>query len=133
MRFLLSEVWRCAALAWPSSRCRVCEHRLSLLSAGRQALQPAPIDTYDVTIFASTARTRCSGRSLVDPGVRKVVVQGPPGGTRSFGDQREIALDVRPCTRYYLVAVQAEPAGLRFRHPRRLRGAGRRLHAPARS
>ena len=30
-----------------------------------------------------------------------------PGGTRSLGEQREISLDVRPCTRYYLVAVRA--------------------------
>ena len=43
---------------------------------------------------------------LVDPGVRKVVVQGPPGGARHLGEEREISLDVRPCTRYYLVAVR---------------------------
>ena len=89
----------------------------------------APIDTYDVTILSVDGKDTLFRQVLVDPGVRKVVVQGPPGGTRSFGDQREISLDVRPCTRYYLVAVQAEPAGFRLRRPRRLRGAPRRLHA----
>jgi hypothetical protein len=44
---------------------------------------------------------------LVEPGVRKVVVQGPPGGALHLGEEREIALDVRPCTRYYLVAVKS--------------------------
>ena len=44
---------------------------------------------------------------LVDPGVRKVVVQGPRGAANHLGEEREISLDVRPCTRYYLVAVRA--------------------------
>jgi len=66
----------------------------------------APIDTYDVTILSVDGKDTPYREVLVDPGVRKIVVQGPPGGTRSFGDQREISLDVRPCTRYYLVAVR---------------------------
>ena len=66
----------------------------------------APIDTYDVTILSVDGKDTRYREVLVDPGVRKVVVQGPPGGTRSVGDQREISLDVRPCTRYYLVAVR---------------------------
>ena len=66
----------------------------------------APIDTYDVTILSVDGKDTLFREVLVDPGIRKVVVQGPPGGTRSFGDQREISLDVRPCTRYYLVAVR---------------------------
>ena len=66
----------------------------------------APIDTYDVTILSVDGKDTPYREVLVDPGVRKIVVQGPSGGTRSFGDQREISLDVRPCTRYYLVAVR---------------------------
>jgi len=66
----------------------------------------APIDTYDVTILSVDGKDTLFREVLVDPGVRKIVVQGPSGGTRSFGDQREISLDVRPCTRYYLVAAR---------------------------
>ena len=44
---------------------------------------------------------------LVDPGVRKIAVQGPPGAATRLGEEREISLDIRPCTRYYLVAVRA--------------------------
>ena len=66
----------------------------------------APIDTYDVTIVRVDGKDTLLRPVLVDPGMRKVVVQGPPGGAARLGEQREIALDVRPCTRYYLVAVR---------------------------
>ncbi len=66
----------------------------------------APIDTYDVTIVRVDGKDTLLRPVLVDPGVRKVVVQGPPGGGQHLGEQREISLDVRPCTRYYLVAVR---------------------------
>ncbi len=65
------------------------------------------IDTYPVSINEVDGRSYI-GRApvLVDPGLRKVVVQGPP----TFVDlmlTRTIDLDVKPCTRYYLVAVKA--------------------------
>ena len=66
----------------------------------------APIDTYDVTILRVDGKDTLFRQVLVDPGVRKIVVQGPPGGASRWGEEREIALDVRPCTRYYLVAVR---------------------------
>jgi hypothetical protein len=66
----------------------------------------APIDTYDVTIIRVDGKDTLIRPALVDPGLRKVVVQGPPGGASHLGEQREIALNVRPCTRYYLVAVK---------------------------
>ncbi|MDQ6638765.1 MAG: hypothetical protein M3Z15_03750 [Pseudomonadota bacterium] len=66
----------------------------------------APIDTYDVSIVRVDGQTTALRPVLVDPGVRKIVVQGPPGGTRTLGLEREISLNVRPCTRYYLVAVR---------------------------
>jgi hypothetical protein len=67
----------------------------------------APIDTYDVSIVRVDGKdTLLRPPVLVDPGLRKIVVQGPPGGTRGPGLEREISLDVRPCTRYYLVAVR---------------------------
>ncbi len=66
----------------------------------------APIDTYDVTIVRVDGSDTTFRPVLVDPGPRKIVVQGPPGGTRGPGQEREIDLNVAPCTRYYLVAVK---------------------------
>jgi len=42
----------------------------------------------------------------VEPGLRKVTVQGPPTVTSRYGEQRTIELSIAPCTRYYLVAVK---------------------------
>ncbi len=66
----------------------------------------SPIDTYDVSIVRVDGKDTLLRPVQVDPGMRKIVVQGPPGGTRGQGLEREISLDVRPCTRYYLVAVR---------------------------
>ena len=64
------------------------------------------IDTYPVSINEVDGRSYLGvAPVLVDPGERTIVVQGPP----AFVDLREtrtIALNVRPCTRYYLVAVK---------------------------
>ena len=65
------------------------------------------IDTYSVVI------SRVDGRSplvndppvRVDAGMRTIEVQGPPTPTNP-GEFRSIALDVKVCTRYYLVAVK---------------------------
>jgi hypothetical protein len=66
----------------------------------------APIDTYPVTIVRVDGKDTALRPVLVDPGPRKVVVQGPPGGAMGLGQEREIDLNVAPCTRYYLVAVK---------------------------
>jgi hypothetical protein len=65
------------------------------------------IDTYPVSI------NRVDGQSplidpqvRIDPGIRTIQVQGPPTITNP-GEFRSTVLDVRPCTRYYLVAVKA--------------------------
>ena len=64
------------------------------------------IDTYAVTIVQVDGTTTALRPVAVDPGIRRIVVQGPPGGTRTAGEQREITLNIAPCTRYYLVAVR---------------------------
>jgi hypothetical protein len=64
------------------------------------------IDTYPVTILRVDGKDTTLRPVLVDPGLRRIIVQGPPGGANGLGEQREFALDVRPCTRYYLVAVR---------------------------
>ena len=66
----------------------------------------APIDTYSVTIVRVDDQTTTLRPVAVDPGRRKITVQGPPGGTKTQGEQRDFVLDVAPCTRYYLVAVK---------------------------
>jgi len=71
-----------------------------------QRYYKTPLDTYPVTILRVDGKDTTLRPVLVDPGLRKIIVQGPPGGTKAVGEQREFALDIRPCTRYYLVAVR---------------------------
>ena len=94
------------------SACASTDYHFSQLYGNRY--YRAPIDTYDVTIVRVDGKDTLLRPVLVDPGVRKVVVQGPPGGASRLGEEREIALDVRPCTRYYLVAVKPNRLSLDF-------------------
>ena len=73
-----------------------------------------PIDTYSVSIVRVDGRDNTFRPALVDPGLRQVTVQGPPGGTGGVGEERTIALVVAPCTRYYLVAVKTTPLASDF-------------------
>ena len=68
----------------------------------------ATIDTYPVSVVRVDGRDNTRRPALVDPGVREVSVQGPPGGSGGFGDVQTISLSVAPCTRYYLVAVKTQ-------------------------
>jgi hypothetical protein len=64
------------------------------------------LDTYPVTINQVDGRSYLGNAPvLVDPGARTIVVQGPPAFV-NLEETRTVALDVRPCTRYYLVAVK---------------------------
>ena len=64
------------------------------------------IDTYPVSINQVDGRSYIgSAPVMVDPGLRKIVVQGPPTVV-NLEEVRTIELDVKPCTRYYLVAVK---------------------------
>jgi hypothetical protein len=67
----------------------------------------APIDTYAVQIIRVDNRDTTDNPTYVDPGLRKITVQGPPDGAHRLGEQRSIELQVAPCTRYYLVAQKA--------------------------
>ena len=104
----ISRTWRFAAAVagiGMLAGCASADYHYSQLFGKRY--HRAPIDTYDVTIVRVDGKDTLQRPVLVDPGMRKVVVQGPPGGAARLGEQREIALDVRPCTRYYLVAHRA--------------------------
>jgi hypothetical protein len=64
------------------------------------------IDTYPVLVNEVDGKSTMTGVPvLVDPGLRTIVVQGPPTFV-NLQQTRSIALDVKPCTRYYLVAVK---------------------------
>ena len=64
----------------------------------------APINTYAVQIVRVDNRDTLDSPTYVEPGLRKITVQGPPDGIHRFGEERSIELQVTPCTRYYLVA-----------------------------
>jgi hypothetical protein len=66
----------------------------------------AQIDTYSVSIVRVDGKDNTFRPALVDPGLRQVTVQGPPGGAGGLGLEKTLALEVAPCTRYYLVAVK---------------------------
>ena len=103
----ISKSWHCVVAiigVVALAACASADYQYSQLYGKRY--NRAPIDTYDVTILRVDGKDTLFRQVLVDPGVRKIVVQGPPGGASTWGEEREILLDVRPCTRYYLVAVR---------------------------
>jgi hypothetical protein len=65
-----------------------------------------PIDTYPVVVTRVDGESYLRNPVLVEPGLRKIMVQGPPTFTSRDGDLREFSLDVKPCTHYHLVAVK---------------------------
>ena len=73
------------------------------------------IDTYPVAIVKIDGASNLRSNPVyVEPGRRQVTVQGPPGGAHSIGDQETLALDIQPCTRYWLVAVKESPLAQRY-------------------
>lgn len=64
------------------------------------------IDTFPVMITQIDGRsTPLSGRILIEPGVRQITVEGPPGGAGRT-ERLTTELKVAVCTRYWLVAVR---------------------------
>ena len=84
--------------------CASLDYHFSQISG--QRYHASPIDTYSVAILRVDGQSTILHPTPVDPGLRKILVQGPPDGVSREGRQREISLDVKPCTRYYLVAVK---------------------------
>ncbi|MEO7115278.1 MAG: hypothetical protein ABIZ18_05425 [Caldimonas sp.] len=106
MRFAFATSTAALVLAAGSlAACASVEYHYSQISG--QRFHVSPIDTYPVSIVKIDGRSTILHPTPVDPGLRQIVVQGPPDGVSREGRQREIALDVKPCTRYYLVAVKA--------------------------
>ncbi len=82
--------------------CASADYHYSQL-VGRRYFR-VPIDTYNVSIVRVDGQTNILRPALIEPGRRRVEVQGPPGGAGGIGEVRALTLDVAPCTRYYLVA-----------------------------
>ena len=111
----ISNSFRRAALilgAVAMAACASSDYHYSQLVGSRY--YRVPIDTYEVTITRVDGKDSSLRPALVEPGLHKVLVQGPRGGGANWGEFREIALDVRPCTRYYLVAVKSNPLASDF-------------------
>jgi hypothetical protein len=66
-----------------------------------------PIDTYPVAVISVDGEHFLRQPVQIDPGTHQVTVQAPPTVAQHSGSQRTISLDVKPCTRYYLVAQKA--------------------------
>jgi hypothetical protein len=107
MRFVSASLPRAAAAvcAVTLAACASTDYHYSQLYGDRYF--KTPIDTYAVTILRVDGKDTASSPVLVDPGVRRVTVQGPRGGGNHLGDEKDISLDIRPCTRYWLVAVRS--------------------------
>ncbi|HRI17155.1 MAG TPA: hypothetical protein PL196_01415 [Burkholderiaceae bacterium] len=65
------------------------------------------LNTFPVNISRVDGRSVLVGEPLtrVDAGVRVIEVQGPPNLTNP-GDFKNITIDVKVCTRYYIVAFK---------------------------
>lgn len=72
------------------------------------------LDTYPVLISSVDGRSTVITPVQVDPGLRRVTVQGLPGGAGN-SMLETFELDVKPCTRYYIVAVKANPLDASFK------------------
>lgn len=114
--------------AFVLASCASTDYHYSQLSGMRY--YRVPIDTYPVsivridgkdTLIGPLSHIRAESKdayqrpySLVDPGLRQVTVQGPPGGVGGVGENRTVPLEIAPCTRYYLVAVKTNPLASDF-------------------
>jgi hypothetical protein len=68
-----------------------------------------PLDTHPLIISKVDGVSTMPGRVpvLVDPGYRQLEVQTYPSASDRLGVEKTVALDVKPCTHYYLVAVKS--------------------------
>ena len=72
------------------------------------------LDTYPVKILSVDGRSTILSTQYVEPGLRQLVLQGPPGGA-GFSALESFELEVKPCMRYYIVAVKTSPLDSNFK------------------
>jgi len=71
------------------------------------------IDTYPVAIASVDGSSSTVTPKFVEPGKRRLLLRGPPGGA-GVSAVETFMLDVKPCTRYYIVAVKTNPLDTNF-------------------
>lgn len=81
-----------------------CSSTFSYLDGNRY--YRAELNSYSVVVLDVDGVSYTRNPVMIDPGKRVIRVQGPPAGGFRYGEVRTLALDVQPCTRYYLKAVK---------------------------
>ena len=112
--FLLSKLAAATALVALAAACAT-QAGVSHLTGERW--RKAELNTYDVTIISVDGSHYIERRNqpvIIEPGLRKIVVQGPPASGFTYGEQRTLTLDVKPCTRYFLEAKKSGPLSQNF-------------------
>ena len=72
------------------------------------------LDTHPVIIISVDGRSSILSTQYVEPGLRLMVLQGPPGGA-GISALETFELQVKPCMRYYIVAVKTSPLDSNFK------------------
>lgn len=110
----LCRVTTAAALALALSACATQDGVAQLTG---ERWRKAELNTYDVTIISVDGSHYIERRNqpvIIEPGPRKIVVQGPPASGFTYGEQRTLTLDVKPCTRYFIEAKKSGPLSQDF-------------------
>ena len=99
---------RLLALALPAALA-ACATGYHYSQLSGQKYNVTNLDTYTVIINRIDGQSPLAGEPLlpVDPGRHTIEVQGPPNLTNP-GEYRSITIDVKVCTRYYIVAYKPE-------------------------
>jgi hypothetical protein len=94
-----------AAVAALIAGCATTQDGFAYLTG--QRWKKAELNTFDVIIISVDGTHYIERKDrpvMIDPGLRTIVVQGPPTAGFPYGEQRALKLDVQPCTRYWLEA-----------------------------
>ena len=101
----LPRALRLACLALPVALAGCASYHYSQVTGER--FNVTNLNTFPVVISRIDGRSQLVGEPIlpVNAGVRVIEVQGPPNVTNP-GEFRNITIDVKVCTRYYIVAFK---------------------------
>ena len=72
------------------------------------------LNTYPVRIESVDGRSSTTVPQYVEPGLHRLTLQTLPGGA-GYSDVIAFTLDVKPCIRYYIVAVKEDRLDASFK------------------